>query len=284
MPKKSFSPNWARFAPWNQADGAPNLRARVSAWVRAGRLPKDLIPLEETLDESAGDVFSEAGWGDREVEGYVRLVSCLGGSWAPASSGPLPLKVHPDKAEGERSDANVESYLRELEKKGADRSSLFRMVSGATRKQPMNLYTAVSLVKLGTFDHGRWGPHRGHLRKLWRQYRMALPLLQDKALGRETRVALHKDLEDIFRCIRYLAFMALTRTDAELGITVDPCKDLSRQRFWTKPTVALVDYLRAILGSHEKAYAATARLFYLLFDYPDKPELVKRRYLHARRK
>jgi hypothetical protein len=203
-------------------------------------------------------------------------------AWVRAGRLPAPPFI---PSSPEQFSDEFESYVKELEAKGIKRQRLFALLGGMLPGQSVNLFRVTETVGDLAFIHGAWASYRRHLLQLWRHYRSALPLLEDRTLRYGTRKALREDLSEIFRVIRWFAaFKGFERTIRDKGITVVPTKDLSRQGFWTRPIVALVDDLAPILGSNERAYAATARLFHLLFGYPNKGELVKRRYLHARQK
>jgi hypothetical protein len=174
------------------------------------------------------------------------------------------------------------AYLRELEKAGVDTAHLMGLITGGLPEQPVRLFIVMRGLSFLRFMRGPWQAYRRRLRVLWRRYHNTLFLLEDDALRPATRQALREDLDTVFRCLRWEASVgAWKRTVPSESITVDPTTDVSRQGFWTPPTVALVDYLRPILGTHEEAYRVTARLFHLQFDFPDNPLLIKRRYRHA---
>ncbi len=285
--KPSDSSYWSRFAPPDNLDGIPGNRLHhMDTWVRAGRLPEppryeDYPWSTETWSYIIAKLKKKSSSPDESLF-FQELEKSLAS--LEASSRLKEAEVKWEQIEKDRSAAFL-SYLRELEEKAVDAKHLIGLLSGLTRKQPVKLFLVMREVSFLAFVHGPWRKYTLDLRKLWRRYQSTLHLLDDRALRPQTRKTLREDLENIFRSLRWEAAAGgFKRTLPELGITVVPTKDLSRQAFWTRPTVALVDYLSPILGSNEGAYAATAHLFHLLFNYPDNPLLIKRRYLHARSK
>lgn len=184
------------------------------------------------------------------------------------------------------SSSEVMAYVRELQAKGADGNRLLRMLCGLDPGQRVSLPFLVNTVMNLRYQDDLGRRRNAELLRLWRRYRGVWKLaLQDDALLRATtREALLQDLNVIGLTLALLRAPRLNRPLRKAGISVRPTRNLSRQAFWTRPMVALVDYLRPILGSSRAAYRATARLLYLAFGYPDEPNLVERRVLHHRQR
>jgi len=178
----------------------------------------------------------------------------------------------------------VRAHIEELQREGADGDRLLQMLTGHHPDQPVPLPLLVHTVRtIGTED-AAWKEWNQAVSRIRRHYQELARSVGDEALSQATRTGLRRDLERIAPLFPLLGPIRADYPRPEEGITVRPSFDLSRQSFWTGPVVAFVDYLRPILGSREAAYRATAHLFALAFAYPDQPQLVKRRYLHAQQK
>jgi hypothetical protein len=283
MAKSSGSLAWNHFSGGESTDNMITRDRIRQTWVRAGRIPEPprfehpwLSWSQYASKRKSHPERKHALIFLKEMEQYVtspQMVAALSqyrGKWFPKQTAPS---------------ADLRTYFRELEARGVSGIHVLDLIAGMTPQQSVDLFLIMRQVSCLAFMHGAMQRHRRNLLTIWRQYQVYLPLLQDEALRPETRSMLREDLDTIFRCIRVdTSTKGAARTIPKKGITVVPTGDLSRQAFWTGPAVALVEYLRPILGSFQAAYVATARLFHILFGYPDKPLLIKRRHLHFQRK
>jgi len=185
-------------------------------------------------------------------------------------------------------DPGLAEVLTELTARGVDTSRLLEILNGHAPPF-INVCATYHLWRLVRTDV----EHRNARLKKLRPFIQAIKRL-DQQIKRNSRLsplfsssfkaAWEKEYEILKVALSVATTPSLSQMRLRGGFTVCMDVDLSRQGFWTPVVVALIKELLKAGISRRQAFRNVAHLLHRAFpDYPDQPDLVMRRYYHAKR-
>lgn len=174
-----------------------------------------------------------------------------------------------------------------LHTSGANQGRVMKILRGqvAPNINAVGLYRRWRLLRQ---EHGpRWRARRKAIVGLSRFYEgLDRAIWNDPVLSQALKTRWRREYQTIKGALQSLKGEASLHDHLPPweGYSVGIEKDLSRHGFWTPVIVALVKELRRSGISLRQAFRDGAYLLSSAFpEYPDKPNLVMRRYYHARR-
>lgn len=170
-------------------------------------------------------------------------------------------------------DPAFKSFLCDLEIRGASPSRLLAILAGHEPPK-INLFSLYNMWRRWHANVRSMKARRKEVNLVLRVYRRDQQIMRDPARSLFLKAALARERTILRVALGLLGVSKPSRQD----------RPLSRQAFWTPVIIALIDTLTKAGWTRRRAYRDVARLLHLAFPaYPDQPELIKQRYLRARR-